>query len=112
MGEPTKNANSNNVYISSIKFDTKTKKEIGKSNSDYLLSISKLLNDGEKEIHLLARGGAIRRAIDITEIGKRKIGLNVKNVNIGTAIIENNDSNKKDRKFSVSFIDIEILPLH
>jgi DNA-binding protein len=78
---------------------------IGKKPSmSYVLAAVTQFGEGQKEIHLKARGRAISKAVDVAEIVKNRFVQDAKvaNIKIGTEEIET--ENKE--KINVSIIEI------
>jgi len=69
----------------------------------YVFAVLTQLTNGQKEIHVKARGKNISRAVDVVEIVRRKHlqNLKVKDIKIGTEEREN-----QGKKVNVSTIDI------
>lgn len=70
----------------------------------YVLACVTQFNNGNKRVHLKARGRSISRAVDVAEIVRNRFATDtkVKNVDIGTEEIETDEGNK----INVSGIDI------
>ena len=64
---------------------------IGKKPSmAYVLAVVTQFGEGQKEVHLKARGRAFSKAVDVSEIVKNKFvqDLKVMDIKIGTEVIE------------------------
>jgi DNA-binding protein len=77
-----------------------------KPSMAYVLGVITQLNEGKKEVHIKARGKAISRAVDVTEIVRRKFvnDVTIKSIDISTEERELPDKTK----INVSAIDIVI----
>ena len=73
---------------------------------NYVVASLTILNQGENEIILRARGKAISTAVDVAEMLRRVFvkGLIVKAINIGSEDIVN----QSKEKFSISIIEINL----
>lgn len=78
----------------------------------YVLAVLTHMNSGHDKVVLKARGSTISKAVDISQIVKRKFSkdLKISNVEIGTEELPNEQRNENtgDRKRNVSFIAIEM----
>lgn len=72
----------------------------------YVLGVITQFSDGQKEVHIKARGKSISRAVDVAEIVKRRFATDarVKDIQIGTE--ERELENKT--KINVSTISITL----
>lgn len=72
----------------------------------YVLACVTQFNNGNKQVHLKARGKSISRAVDVAEIVRNRFVTDSKidKVDIGTEEIETDDGNK----VNVSGIDITL----
>ena len=70
----------------------------------YVLATITQFSNGQKEVHIKARGRAISRAVDVAEIVRRKFlqDVQIRSINIGTEEKELPDK----RKLNVSSISI------
>ncbi|MCD6367646.1 MAG: DNA-binding protein Alba [Candidatus Aenigmarchaeota archaeon] len=78
---------------------------VGKKPSmAYVLACVTQFNNGNKEVHIKARGKSISRAVDVAEITRNKFvtDAKVKEITIGTDEIEGENG----EKINVSTIDI------
>lgn len=77
-----------------------------KPSMAYVLGVITQFSDGRKEVHIKARGKAISRAVDVSEIVRRKFinDVSVKSIQTGTEERELEDKTK----INVSTIDILI----
>ncbi len=75
-----------------------------KPSMAYVLGVITQFSDGQKEVHVRARGKAISRAVDVAEIVRRKFinNLQVRSIDIGTEERELEDKSK----INVSTINI------
>jgi DNA-binding protein Alba len=75
-----------------------------KPSMAYVLAVITQFSDGRKEVHIKARGKAISRAVDVTEIVRRRFvsDIQVSQIQIGTEERELEDKTK----INVSTIDI------
>ena len=74
---------------------------------NYVMACFTVIQSGQKELIIKARGRAISRAVDVAEILKNRFmqnQINIKNITIGTETIESKDRGT----FSVSIIEITI----
>ena len=71
----------------------------------YVLAVITQFSEGEKQVHVKARGNSISKAVDVAEVVRNKFLKDVKHkVEIGT------DSIEGDRgKMNVSVIDISLI---
>ena len=78
-----------------------------KPTMSYVLAVITQFTDGQKEVHVKARGRSISRAVDVSEIVKNRFlgDVKVKSIEIGTEEREVEDGNK----INVSTIDIHLL---
>jgi len=69
----------------------------------YVYSVIVQFTNGQKEVHVKARGKAISRAVDVVNVLKRKFmaGVKVKEIQIGSEEVE-----REGKKVNVSTIDI------
>jgi len=69
----------------------------------YVYSVIVQFTNGQKEVHVKARGRAISRAIDVVNVLKRRFmaGVKVKEIQIGSEEVE-----REGKKVNVSTIDI------
>jgi len=69
----------------------------------YVYSVIVQFTNGQKEVHVKARGKAISRAIDVVNVLKRRFmaGVKVKEIQIGSEEVE-----REGKKVNVSTIDI------
>ena len=78
-----------------------------KTAMDYVMACFTVVQSGSEEIIIKARGRAISRAVDVSEILKNRFMQNqaqIKTIEIGTETIESKDRGT----FSVSTIEIVI----
>ena len=78
-----------------------------KTAMNYVMACFTVIQSGQKELIIKARGRAISRAVDVAEILKNRFmqnQINIKNITIGTETIESKDRGT----FSVSIIEITI----
>ena len=78
-----------------------------KTAMDYVMACFTVVQSGSEEIIIKARGRAISRAVDVSEILKNRFMQNqaqIKTIEIGTETIESKDRGP----FSVSTIEIVI----
>ena len=70
----------------------------------YVLGVITQFNDGKKEVHIKARGKAISRAVDVTEIVRRRFvsDVQINDIRFGTEERELEDKSK----INVSTIEI------
>lgn len=75
-----------------------------KPSMAYVLATITQFSNGQKEVHIKARGRAISRAVDVAEIVRRKFlqDVQIRSINIGTEEKELEDK----RKLNVSTISI------
>ena len=75
-----------------------------KPTMSYVLAVITQFTNGQKEVHIKARGKSIARAVDVTEVVKRRFlqDVKVKSIDIGT---EEREVEGKG-KINVSTIDI------
>lgn len=73
---------------------------------NYVVACLTILNQGENEIIIRARGKAISTAVDVAEMLRRVFvkELNVKAINIGSEEI----AGQSKEKFSISIIEINL----
>lgn len=77
-----------------------------KGTMSYVLAVVTQLNQGVSEVFVKARGKAISRAVDVTEIVKNKF---VKDVNIGDISISTEEISTEDgNPLKVSAIEIPL----
>jgi nucleoid protein Alba len=69
----------------------------------YVYSVIVQFTNGQKEVHVKARGKAISRAVDVVNVLKRRFmaGVKVKEIQIGSEEVE-----REGKKVNVSTIDI------
>ena len=70
---------------------------IGKKPSmSYVLAVVTQFGEGQTEVHLKARGRAISKAVDVSEIVKNKFipDIKLKDIQIGTESIEGENKEK------------------
>ncbi len=80
---------------------------VGKKPSmAYVLGVMTQFSDGNKEVHIKARGKSISRAVDVAEIVKHRFATDVqiKDIQIGTEEMELQDKGK----INVSTISITL----
>ncbi len=72
----------------------------------YVLAVLTHVNSGHDHVFIKARGSMISKAVDISQIIKRKFSKDLKlgNVEIGTEELAGEDNKKRN----VSFISIEL----
>ena len=72
----------------------------------YVLGVITQFSDGQKEVHIKARGKSISRAVDVAEIVRRKFvsDVHIKNISISTEERELEDKTK----INVSTISITL----
>ena len=72
----------------------------------YVLGVIMQFSDGQKEVHIKARGKSISRAVDVAEIVRRKFvsDIQIKNISISTEERELEDKTK----INVSAISITL----
>jgi len=77
-----------------------------KPSMAYVLGVIMQFSDGQKEVHIRARGKSISRAVDVAEIVRRRFvnGAQIKSIQISTEEKELEDKTK----INVSTIDILI----
>jgi len=78
-----------------------------KDTMNYVMACITVIQGGQNEIILKARGRAISRAVDVSEILRNRFlkdQIDVKNIEIGTETIESKDRGK----FSVSTMEITL----
>ena len=78
---------------------------IGKKPSmSYVLAVITQFTNGQKEVHIKARGRSISKAVDVAEVVRRRFlsDVKVKTIEIGTEERETQDG----RKVNVSTIEI------
>jgi len=78
---------------------------VGKKPSmSYVLAVITQFTNGQKEVHVKARGRSISKAVDVAEVVRRRFltDVKVKSIEIGTEERELEDG----RKVNVSTIDI------
>ncbi len=93
MAEETKAQQSENVVY------------VGKKPTmSYVLAVITQFTNGQKEVHVKARGKAISKAVDVAEIVRKRFlqDVKIKNIEIGTEEREAEGG----RKVNVSTIDI------
>jgi DNA-binding protein Alba len=90
--EKAKKAEDNVIYIGR------------KPSMSYVLAVITQFTDGQKEVHIKARGKAISRAVDVAEIVRNRFvnEVKIKDIQIGTEERTLEDGNK----INVSTIDI------
>ena len=90
--EKAKKAEDNVIYIGR------------KPSMSYVLAVITQFTDGQKEVHIKARGKAISRAVDVAEIVRNRFvnEVKIKDIQIGTEERVLEDGNK----INVSTIDI------
>ncbi len=67
---------------------------VGRKNvMSYVLAVVTQFNQGVSEVHLKARGKAISRAVDTTQIVKNRFiqGLQIKDIKLGTEELTSDD---------------------
>jgi DNA-binding protein len=70
---------------------------IGKKPSmSYVLAVVTQFGEGQTEVHLKARGRAISKAVDVSEIVKNKFisDVKLKDIKIGTEVLEGENKEK------------------
>jgi DNA-binding protein len=72
----------------------------------YVLAILTHLNSGHDAVFIKARGSMISKAVDISQVVKRKFSkdLKISNIEIGTEEIKTEENKHRD----VSFISVEM----
>jgi len=77
-----------------------------KPSMAYVLGVIMQFSDGQKEVHIKARGKSISRAVDVAEIVRRKFvsDIQIKNISISTEERELEDKTK----INVSAISITL----
>lgn len=67
-----------------------------KPSMAYVLGVITQFSDGKPEVHIKARGKSISRAVDVTEIVRRRFmnDVKIKNIEIGTEERELEDKTK------------------
>ncbi len=72
----------------------------------YVLAVLTHVNSGHDHVFIKARGAMISKAVDISQIIKRKFSKDLKlgNVEVGTEELTSEDNKKRN----VSFISIEL----
>ena len=75
---------------------------------NYVLAVATQFNSGAESVMVKARGRAISKAVDVTEITRNRLmkGLKVKDIKIGT---ENIKDEEKVDGINVSWIEIELV---
>ncbi len=74
-----------------------------KPSMAYVLGVLTQFSDGQKEVHIRARGKAISRAVDVAEIVKKRFATDAKITDIQTGTEEMETQEKT--KLNVSTID-------
>lgn len=101
----------NVIFVSGDKWDSVTKRRIGKHVSEYVLAVLTQVNMGFDNIFIKARGRAISKAVDVSQviINQHLKSWEIKNIEVGTEIKEVPDRETKDiAQIKVSHISIEI----
>jgi len=77
-----------------------------KPTMSYVLAVITQFTDGNKEVHVKARGRSISRAVDVAEITRNRFlgDVKVKSIEIGTEEREVEEGNK----INVSTIDVHL----
>lgn len=78
-----------------------------KGTMSYVLAVVTQMNQGAKEVQIKARGRAISRAVDVSEIVKNKFvtGAKISDIKISTEEISTDDGNP----LKVSAIEITVV---
>lgn len=78
-----------------------------KPSMNYVLAVVTQFNSGAERVSLKARGRAISKAVDVTEIVRNRFvrGSEVKDIRIGTEKVEDDD---RDEGINVSWIEISL----
>ena len=73
---------------------------------NYVLAVVTQFNNGQKDVHLEARGRAISRAVDVAEIVRKRFleNLKINKIDIGTEELKS----KEDESVNVSTIRISL----
>lgn len=73
---------------------------------NYVLAVVTQFNNGQKDVHVEARGKAISRAVDVAEISKNRFlnDLKIGNIEIGTEELQS----KENEAVNVSTIKISL----
>jgi len=76
----------------------------------YAYAVVTQISNGQKEVHIVARGKQISRAVDTFNFLKRKFlnNIKLKEVKIGSEEVEREVQGKGKIKARVSFIDITV----
>jgi len=104
----TKKEESNGIIFVSYKEDDRGRqlKPAMKYGTAVLIQATK-----NETVHIKARGRAIRKAVDVSQIAVNKLlkDWEVKDVKIGTELTKRKfKDSKEEKEVSVSFIDIEL----
>jgi len=77
-----------------------------KPTMSYVLAVITQFSDGNKEVHIKARGRSISRAVDVAEIVRNRFlgDVKVRSIDIGTEEREVEEGNK----INVSTIDVHL----
>ena len=69
---------------------------------NYVLACITLFHSGAEKVNIKARGRAISRAVDVTEIGRRRFMPNVKikKIDIGTEVLSSLDESRQSSNVS------------
>ena len=78
-----------------------------KPSMNYVLAVVTQFNSGAERVSLKARGRAISKAVDVTEIVRNRFvrDAEVKDIRIGTEKVEDDD---RDEGINVSWIEISL----
>jgi DNA-binding protein len=73
----------------------------------YVLGVITQFNNGQEEVHIKARGKSISKAVDVTEIVRRRFlsDVKIKNIELGT---EEKELPENKGKINVSTISITL----
>lgn len=75
-----------------------------KQTMSYVLAVVTQFSEGQKEVHIRARGKSISTAVDVAEAVKNKFMKDLKtSVGIGTEVLEN-----EGKKLNVSTVSITL----
>jgi DNA-binding protein Alba len=76
----------------------------------YVFAIITQFTNGQKEVHIKARGKAISRAVDVVQVLQRRFmqDVKVKDIQIGSELKDRTLQNGKVVKVNVSTIDITV----
>jgi DNA-binding protein len=78
-----------------------------KPSMAYVLGVITQFNNGQEEVHIKARGKSISKAVDVTEIVRRRFlsDVKIKNIELGT---EEKELPENKGKINVSTISITL----